>query len=979
MKNKKRPVISGITAAADGLQTQKAGLDPFCVEKNLHSWASSRVIAKARDYYRKGNVISLESYEDNRIVAQVAGTTESPYRVEIRFDKWGMPVSKCTCPFDWEPLCKHAAAALLAWQREETGSEPAPIPAGETRPDPGSREKYLGELAEIEREERRARCGEQGIRILRKPANGPLGAYLVSSAEISPGSKPYQVTIRDAEFAHATCGCLDFLKNELGTCKHIEKVKRLFRKPAAARGLLAAERRARTISVYHMPRESHKKLYSPAEEIRFYVPPDPRAMAAEEIKNAVDPLGYLLSGTDPVARRLSFEKLAAKLRARGFRVDVAPEVRELLQSGAEAFKWERRMDEIAASPETCREWRNSAGAAKIPLHPYQKDGILYAVKKRRAFIGDDMGLGKTVQAICAALFLKELGEIRRAVVIAPASLKFQWKREIEKVCRESAAVVSGSAGERAELYKTSREFFLILNYELLYRDLEAVRALKADLIILDEAQRIKNWETKIARNVKKLQSPFCLVLTGTPLQNRLQELHSISESLHPRALGPAWKLLPTYAELDENDRISGYTNLEQLRARMSSFLIRRTRAAVLPQLPGRTDNNYWTALTPRQGEVHSELSSQVVALLRKLEKFGRLAKEDLDRLMMLLTCMRIVSNAFGQYDWKTIELEVLTAGRASPALRKKIGSPKLEEFERVLSDLLADPARKVVIFSQWERMLRLAEIYSRETLETLGCGSVLFCGSVPLKKREQLVRRFIEDPAARVFFSTDAGGVGLNLQEASDCVINLEIPWNPAVLEQRIGRVHRMGQKKSVEVINLISSESIEERIFNLLGQKKALFSGIFDEGTSDIRFDAAQKASFAEKMKMIVPSDDNGGARAGGPGPEIPAQADAASDAVTATAPGAGTGGPALQTACGQTGGAAAPRAVQIDLAPAASALSGLLGLPGGKAGGAGEGFKMLVSEDQAGLHFTVPKQTAELLKGLRPLMEALLKLSAG
>jgi hypothetical protein len=948
---------------------------------------------RARDYYRKGNVVSLESYEDNRITAQVAGTTESPYRVEIRFDRWGMPVSKCTCPFDWEPLCKHAVAALIAWQQEETGSEPAlgapPAAGNKIRSKSDSREEYLIELAEVEREERRLRCKEQGIRILRKPARGPLGIYLVSSTETFPTGKPYQVAIRDAAFEHASCDCLDFLKNELGTCKHIEIVKRMFLKPAGKRKLFEAEQKCRTISIYRKPRESHGRLFSPMEEIRFHIPIRIGAQAPTEVKKAIDPFGYLRNGNDPASRPPHVEKLLERLnltRGQGFKFDVAPEVRTILQAGAEAFKWEQRIDSIATSLENCCEWRDSIGAAKIQLHPYQKEGILYAVKKRRAFIGDDMGLGKTVQAICAALFLKELGEVRRTVIIAPASLKFQWKREIEKVCETPATIISGSARERAELYRTCREFFLILNYELLYRDMDAVRALNAGLVILDEAQRIKNWETKIAKSIKKLESPFRLVLTGTPLQNRLHELHSISEFVDPRALGPAWKLLPTYAELDENDKISGYANLGHLRERMGAFLIRRTRQAVLSQLPGRTDNNYWTPLTPKQCEVHDELSSQVVTLLRKMEKFGRLTKEDIDRLMMLLTCMRIVSNAFGQYGWKTVELEVLTARQASPALKKKIGSPKLEEFEKVISDLLADPTQKVVVFSQWERMIRLAEIFSRETLEALGCKSVLFCGSVPLKKRELLVRRFIEDPATRVFFSTDAGGVGLNLQAASNCVVNLEIPWNPAILEQRIGRVHRMGQKKSVQVLNLISSECIEERIFNLLGQKKALFSGIFDEGTSNIRFDAMQKASFAEKIKMIVPagaagsgslSASSAGGQAVPPEAKMPDQTDAVSDAVAAAVCVSGTarGSETCEPAVGMQ---ANPMAVEVDLAPAASALSGLLGLSGGKPIGAAESFKMRVSEDQEGLHLTVPKQAAELLKGFRPLLEALLKMSA-
>ena len=129
--------------------------------------------------------------------------------------------------------------------------------------------------------------------------------------------------------------------------------------------------------------------------------------------------------------------------------------------------------------------------------------------------------------------------------------------------RAEVSIIAGPARERCRLYGGVRTFFIILNYELLYRDLKQIAGLKPDLVILDEAQRIKNWETKIAQAIRKLDSPCRFVLTGTPLENRLAELHSISEYLNPKSLGAAWKLAPTYARLNEEDRIVGYQRLDQ--------------------------------------------------------------------------------------------------------------------------------------------------------------------------------------------------------------------------------------------------------------------------------------------------------------------------------------------------------------------------------------------------------------------------------
>lgn len=500
-------------------------------------------------------------------------------------------------------------------------------------------------------------------------------------------------------------------------------------------------------------------------------------------------------------------------------------------------------------------WRPILDGLGMRLHAYQVEGARFLAAGGRAFLADDMGLGKTVQAIAAAQALRRVGRVRRVLVVCPASLKHQWRREIDKACGEAAVVVEGRRASRHEAYAGWRAGWRIVNYELLLRDLDTIRAAGAELIVLDEAQRIKNWGTKTARAVKRLRSPYAFILTGTPLENRLLELHSLVEYLWPRALGPRWRLLPYHAVTAEEGRVVAYEGLNVLRERLRPFFLRRERTQVLDQLPERTDNTFWTGMTPAQRRPYRKHARQLAQLVGRN---APLRQHEVRLMLQLLTRMRILCNAGAQYDWDAHEARLRDPAPPTPAELKALDSPKLEEFARVLDDLLDGTRTRVVVFSQWERMLRLAQFVTRESLANRGLVSEIFHGGLASAARGRMIERFHSDPAFRVLFSTDAGGLGLNLQEAASIVVNLEVPWNPAVLQQRIGRVHRMGQRRGVQALHFVTRGAIEERVRQVLENKQALFAGLLTDDADTVLFDdETKRGSLVERVRSLVGDAD--------------------------------------------------------------------------------------------------------------------------
>jgi len=840
--------------------------DGVLLSADLKVWAGERIAQAGHESALLGKVEALRLAADGRSVeGKVRDQGPTPYRVAVSVGD-GELESRCECPYEGGPVCKHAVAALEALRFPRpavvhvAGSQKrarragrlargqgrivthAPIQAGTLLAAPGEWALTRDERVELAREDE-LKARKQRAR-KEKPAITRVGRRVGQLPRFRvPGhgrSGPYTVALRGFEAKLASCTCPDFDKSELSTCKHIERVRTWYQRQPKKGG-------SPILSIWWRPCEWSVLVPDPLREIRCDAVDVPLPLS---LRPLFDDDGYLREapiGTTPIAwveSAIEAARMAAHEGEIAFDVDPAVDARL-----AEA----RHHVDVAAHLGAVRLgdaiWRETTANLGFRMHPYQEAGALFLARRGRAFLADDMGLGKTLQAIVATLLMRRTAGIKKTLIVCPASLKHQWAREILKACGEEARVVEGSRTMRTAAYRRWKQGFLILNYELALRDLDAVRKASAELVVLDEAQRIKNWETKTAKAIKELTSPFAFVLTGTPLENRLSELHSLVEFVNPRALGPRWRLLPFHAVSEPGGKIVAYEALDILRGRLASFFLRRERSEVLDQLPPRTDNTFWTEMTAAQQRPYRRHARKVAALLAQNRP---LKTAEVRLLLQALTSMRILCNAWAQYEWELAETRLKAGHNGEPDTRW-IHSPKLEEFAHVLEDLLERPGSKVLVFSQWERLLRLAHHVVRPLLDRRGEKAAVFHGGMDSQRRSQTIDDFRTDDSLRVLFSTDAGGLGLNLQDAASVVVNLEVPWNPAVLEQRIGRVHRMGQRKSVQVLHFVTRGAIEERVRQVVENKKALFDGLLVDEVDRVVLDEAVQANFVDRVRSLL------------------------------------------------------------------------------------------------------------------------------
>lgn len=667
-------------------------------------------------------------------------------------------------------------------------------------------------LEDWQRELRRQFGREQKFRLRNVGDHAIFSAFDVTNPQ---SQSTYRVHIRGAHAGDNFCTCPDFATNTLGTCKHIEfTLARLERRPGGASQLRAG----------FQPVHSEVFLqYGARREVRFRpgsaCPVELARLAARYFGED----GSLLP--DAFGRFETFVSQAGKLDAE---LRIADDV---LGYVAELRDAEQRRQKV--TEEFPRGNRSAAfnKLLKVSLYDYQREGVLFAARAGRSLLADEMGLGKTVQGIAVAEVMARLFGVERVLVVCPTSLKHQWQREIERCCDRSVEVINGLRGRREPLYQTDT-FFKVANYDTVYRDLDLIDRWGPDLVILDEAQRIKNWNTRTARSVKRIVSPYALVLTGTPLENRLEELISIVQFVDRFRLGPTFRLLDQHQVRDQDGKVVGYRQLDQLGQTLAPILMRRHKDQVLDQLPERIDNTVFVPMTDHQRKHHTENLEIVARIVQKWRRYRFLTEADQRRLMIALLRMRMSCDNSYLVDH-----------------RNDFGT-KADEALTVLEEVLENPSAKVVVFSQW---LNMHEIMQRRiNAQPRDWQSVLFHGGLSTGQRRDMIDRFREDPKCRCFFSTDAGGVGLNLQHAS-VVLNLDLPWNPAVLEQRIGRVHRLGQKQPVRVVNFVSQGTIEEGMLSVLKFKRSLFEGVLDGGEKEVFLGGSRLNRFMETVESAT------------------------------------------------------------------------------------------------------------------------------
>ena len=416
--------------------------------------------------------------------------------------------------------------------------------------------------------------------------------------------------------------------------------------------------------------------------------------------------------------------------------------------------------------------------------PYQYEGIAWLFEQKSALLADEMGLGKTMQTITAIRLLLRGGKLRRVLLVCPKPLIPNWQREFKAWAEElPLTVMEGDSARRRMLWQIPAPVLLV-NYELLVRDwadmLDDERP-SFDLVVLDEAQRIKNRDSCTSETARSVSRKRSWALTGTPIENRTEEMHTLFEFI---------KVIPK----------GGSPDLRQMQRLSRDFVLRRTKDRVMKDLPPRLDRDEYLELTPAQKVAYSNAEVDGVIHLNEMGD-----QATVQHVFELVLRLKQITN-----------FDPLTGESA--------------KFERLAADMeeISASGGKAILFSQWTKTIDwLAERLPSE------CGSLIYHGGVPTKTREPILKQFKEDPNSHLLLmSYGTGAVGLNLQFAG-YVFLYDRWWNPAVEDQAINRAHRIGVKNAVIVTKFICKDTIEEKIDKVLHEKRELFRAVLGDGDS--------------------------------------------------------------------------------------------------------------------------------------------------
>ncbi|MBD0263540.1 MAG: DEAD/DEAH box helicase, partial [Tolypothrix sp. Co-bin9] len=451
------------------------------------------------------------------------------------------------------------------------------------------------------------------------------------------------------------------------------------------------------------------------------------------------------------------------------------------------------------------------------LRPYQERGVAWLAFLERwglgACLADDMGLGKTIELICFLLYLKQEEALDKpTLLVCPTSVLGNWEREVKKFA-PTLKVMQYHGDKRpkgkafAEAVK--KQDLVITSYSLVYRDIKSLQSLSWQGIVLDEAQNVKNSEAKQSQAVRQLEATFRIALTGTPVENRLQELWSILDFLNPGYLGSKQFFQRRFAIPIE--KYGDTASLRQLRSLVQPFILRRLKSdrEIIQDLPEKQEMAVFCGLTPEQATLYQKVVDESLADIETAEGLQRRGM-----ILGLLIKLKQICNHPSQY-LKQNTLEQHNSG-------------KLLRLEEMLDEAIAEGDRALIFtqFAEWGKLLKphLEKKLGRETF--------FLYGSTSKKQREEMIDRFQHDPQGPplMILSLKAGGVGLNLTRANH-VFHFDRWWNPAVENQATDRVFRIGQTRNVQVHKFVCTGTLEEKIHDMIESKKQLAEQVVGAG----------------------------------------------------------------------------------------------------------------------------------------------------
>ena len=544
---------------------------------------STIIFHRGQHIYEEG-ALFLSEQEDEYSFAFKYDGNYGDYKISIDLTDLSLPWL-CDCPYPGEG-CKHVVAALLSVMDFQDIKVTDSVKIADKN-ESESEHMTWEEIRQKAFKEREKSAAAESFQVV--AGETFKGEHLLYTTK----NRQYNVVMHNPETGQGHCNCPDFITNRLGTCKHIIYLQKHFE--GLKNFKKQTEKEAFPFadifwnSKNNLPELYYEKgvvneataeiLNSHFDENRLY-------------KNDFSEFTYFCSAASGNKQ-----------------IIIQPDVIRQLQKKLEDIQL-RELEKNTQPDYT---------SIHADLYAYQKEGVQFGLFKKSVLIGDEMGLGKTLQAISLSVFKKNIFDFKNVLIVTLASLKDQWQREIARFSDETSVVVAGTAEQRKNIYKNDQSFFKITNYEAVLRDTTIISEMKPDIVILDEAQRIKNFTTKTADAVKSLPRDHAIVLTGTPLENKLEDVYSIVQFLDPFLLSPLWNFAGQHFVMPkkEKGKITGYKNLKELKSTLSSIVIRRKKEEVLKDLPETVTNNYYIDLSHQQEKLHAGFMYSLLPILGK--------------------------------------------------------------------------------------------------------------------------------------------------------------------------------------------------------------------------------------------------------------------------------------------------------------------------------------------------------------------------